>query len=266
MKTTKLFLISFILLLFTFSFASAALIDDITSYYTFDIDASDSLGVNDGTVSGATLTTGSGGKIGEGYDFDGSTNYIDTNDGGAFVFNNDFTVSAWINRDVYASNNDFIVDKRDANNDGWLFGVIADKLALNIDNSDTLSSDTVLLANTWYYVVAVVDRSGTGKVRLYVNGVEESSYSSQPDVSSDTVSVTADARIGMGSYSLDTNGMDGLIDEVGLWNRALTSTEITSLYNSGSGLQYPFGAATPPSGNTVAKIMGVSVDSIIYIA
>jgi len=35
--------------------------------------------------------------------------------------------------------------------------------------------------------------------------------------------------------------MDGLVDEVGIWNKVLTSGEITDLYNSGSGLAYPFG-------------------------
>jgi hypothetical protein len=32
----------------------------------------------------------------------------------------------------------------------------------------------------------------------------------------------------------------GDIDEVGIWSRVLTSTEVTQLYNGGAGLQYPF--------------------------
>ncbi len=34
--------------------------------------------------------------------------------------------------------------------------------------------------------------------------------------------------------------MDGIVDEVGLWSRALTIAEVTALYNAGAGLAYPF--------------------------
>jgi hypothetical protein len=37
-----------------------------------------------------------------------------------------------------------------------------------------------------------------------------------------------------------SNCTSGLIDEVGIWSRALTGAEVTSLYNGGAGLQYPF--------------------------
>ena len=33
---------------------------------------------------------------------------------------------------------------------------------------------------------------------------------------------------------------DGMMDEIGVWSRALTATEVTELYNSGNGLAYPF--------------------------
>jgi hypothetical protein len=46
----------------------------------------------------------------------------------------------------------------------------------------------------------------------------------------------------IGNYNnYDSNwGFDGMIDEIGVWSRALTSGEVTQLYNSGAGLQYPF--------------------------
>jgi len=43
---------------------------------------------------------------------------------------------------------------------------------------------------------------------------------------------------------LSTADFDGLIDEVGIWSRALNSTEVSELYNSGSGLAYPFTTGT----------------------
>jgi len=46
--------------------------------------------------------------------------------------------------------------------------------------------------------------------------------------------------------NLPTNsaGFPGTIDEVGVWNRVLTSSEVASLYNTGTGFQYPFTATT----------------------
>ena len=238
----KKFLLLGILLILFSSFASAALTDNIVSYYKFDTDATDSLGTNDGTVTGgASLTTSSGGMINEAYDFDGSTGYISVGGTSDFEFNADYTICMWVDRDSVAAN-DFIFDKRDANNDGWFFGFLGSKLALNIDNSDTISSDTDTVADTSYFACGVVDRTGSGKTHLYLDGVEESSYSAQPTISGDTVSVTAIARIGQDSTGApNTNGHDGLIDETAIWSRALSSAEMLDYYNAQvAGLQYPF--------------------------
>ena len=65
--------------------------------------------------------------------------------------------------------------------------------------------------------------------------------------------------------------MNGIIDEVGFWNRELTSSEVTDLYNSGAGLAYPLvpvsGPANVKSWNGVAianvkSINGLAVGSI----
>jgi hypothetical protein len=48
----------------------------------------------------------------------------------------------------------------------------------------------------------------------------------------------------IGRYDNDAYA-DGQIDEVGIWSRALSSTEVTKLYNGGAGLQYPFFPFSP---------------------
>lgn len=56
----------------------------------------------------------------------------------------------------------------------------------------------------------------------------------------------------VGNYvNNSTNGFDSM-DEVGFWRRSLTSTEISKLYNAGSGIQYPFTGATA---GTVSKVL-----------
>ena len=44
-------------------------------------------------------------------------------------------------------------------------------------------------------------------------------------------------------YYFPINFLNCYIDEVGIWSRTLTSTEVSDLYNSGSGLQYPFSSS-----------------------
>ena len=54
---------------------------------------------------------------------------------------------------------------------------------------------------------------------------------------------TADFALGALFIGTPSYHFDGLVDEVGFWKRVLTSQERTDLYNSGSGLEYPFGSS-----------------------
>ena len=47
---------------------------------------------------------------------------------------------------------------------------------------------------------------------------------------------------------------DGLVDECGIWSRALTTDEVTSLYNSGNGFTYPFIGAQAQPGRAAAAV------------
>jgi hypothetical protein len=49
--------------------------------------------------------------------------------------------------------------------------------------------------------------------------------------------------------NISGGSFNGSIDEVGIWSRALTSSEVTSLYNSGSGRQYPFTGSSNQTGD-----------------
>lgn len=51
-----------------------------------------------------------------------------------------------------------------------------------------------------------------------------------------------------------TQSWDGLIDEVGIWNRVLSDDELTSLYNNRDGLAYPFGAEVENDMSTIAIV------------
>jgi len=54
-----------------------------------------------------------------------------------------------------------------------------------------------------------------------------------------TGSISNSIDFNIGARNSATQYTNGIIDEVGIWDRVLTSTEITELYNSGVGKQYP---------------------------
>ena len=79
----------------------------------------------------------------------------------------------------------------------------------------------------WQHVVAVYDN---GSMKFYLNGVQYTSSTSEGSHSSSgTFTIGANQNGGGNFYK-------GLIDDVALWNEALTAAEITALYNAGSGL------------------------------
>ena len=104
-------------------------------------------------------------------------------------------------------------------------------------SSNRLTYDTVLNDGTWNLVT--VAWTGT-MMHMYLNGTE---------VASAPYSVFGgdgnNFGFGVGgSYSggvyPDISGFDGMIDEVGVWNRTFSASEVAQLYNGGTGKQYPF--------------------------
>lgn len=82
----------------------------------------------------------------------------------------------------------------------------------------------------WHHYVGRYDGS---EVSLWVDGVKQTN----------TSSVTGNINSGngivqMGTYQRNNDWYDGLIDEVGVWSTDLSDSQITTLYNSGSGLAY----------------------------
>jgi len=94
-------------------------------------------------------------------------------------------------------------------------------------------------ADTWYHLVFIRNTSDD-KIYLYVNGTE---VTSGTGVTDSTTSVPTYSTFSLGSGNSSTEFTNGTIDEVGIWSRALTSSEVTELYNSGDGFAYPFVAA-----------------------
>lgn len=215
-----------------------ALTDNIVSYYKLESDGSDSVGTNTLTGTNPTFTTG---KIGNGASFTAtSSQYLN---GSTFAGSNDWATNFWykpnsINTNQYVVSKDDVSTKR-------IFGFFHDNanqmtlFAWGTGQAfhQTTSAASGMSTGTFYMWTAVWD-SANNVVTLYKNA---SSFATITLTGNQVADATSNnltlARQNAGTPGLYTNGM---LDEVGHWARALTSAEVTSLYNAGAGLQYPF--------------------------
>jgi hypothetical protein len=100
--------------------------------------------------------------------------------------------------------------------------------------NETKNFSKTLTNGTWFHVVARYTLS-TKEFSVWFDGVEQSTQTGTKSGASDN---SDDFKIGADAGESGPT-MDGLIDEVGVWDRALTDTEIGELYNGGDGLAYP---------------------------
>ena len=233
----KKLLLVLLLGMFMISFSSATLTDDIISYYKLDNTTGvvfDMLGLNDGTNDGATR--GVTGKINNAFDFDGINDNVNIS-AGINLSNKNFTISLWI-ANTYSlttktkfiigqgspSANQAIFISRDKNTGKVNFGFISDDLS----SSTNLSTD-----GSFEHWVFTYDASTNNK-SIYFNGSLDSD-----DISSADTSAIGEFIIGDWLGTVDET-FEGRLDEIGIWNRSLSSSEVSQLYNSGVGLSFPF--------------------------
>tara|TARA_Y100000310_G_C20694681_1_gene824705 strand:+ start:1324 stop:2733 length:1410 start_codon:yes stop_codon:yes gene_type:complete len=218
----------------TNDFEDSDLRDELVSYYKFSGNANDSLGLNDGTVDGATLTAS--GLIGSAYDYNGTDNKIDIDGSVLQNISGSVSVSAWFKGGTQGETYATLMQRGDWN--AGAFGIRLKATALfevnelTPNNADTGSDYS---DNNWHHVVGTVDAAGS-LISIYMDG----SLSTQNAITNGSLGTDIGEDTTLGSRSVSDRWYDGIIDEVGIWNRALTSTEVTTLFNGGSGLTYPF--------------------------
>jgi hypothetical protein len=187
----------------------------LVSWWKFNGNPSDSIGTNHGTVNGATLTS-TGCKSGQCYSFDGVNDYVLSN----YVVKNTTCFSAW----VYAKS----VKSKDVI---WSWGgTYGNSLMFWVDHLDLYASGGgfdieafTVSPNTWFHVVACWDEIADN-ASLWVNG---NLIGSDSDIGSQTKGLTY-----IGGSTVSGQAFNGTIDEVMIFNRSLSSTEISELYNS----------------------------------
>jgi len=144
-----------------------------------------------------------------------------------------FTLSAWIKADSIG-NYMGILALIDTDATGYRLSIQSDNTLRFYLNDNAHGSETAVnvtttfavVADTWYHVVAV--RNGT-TCKIYVNGVEEGTASD--NTSLNCTNSTDPFAIGVyRSNSVSSLTFDGIIDDAGVWDRALTVAEILAMY------------------------------------
>ena len=212
--------------------------DGLLAYYTADNTPNDALGNYNGTlVNGATYGTG---IINNGFSFDGVNDYVDLGNVLDFDGSTPFSISAWCyfttntTQAIFAKftlTQGYVLQRR--NSQDIRFGLYA----LNVSGS-YLSVRTTSTVSTggWKHIVVTYDGSkDVSGVNIYVDD-SLMTLTTEANALIGSTSTTATAKIGSRQSDLYLNGLE---DEVGIWNRELTPSEVTELYNSGSGKQYP---------------------------
>lgn len=185
-------------------------------------DSSDS--GNDGTYNGFTDSDISAGQSGNALFFDGAADYIDTNSGTLGNIVGTFSVSVWIKTTSTAI--DVAVGKYSGSGDSWWIGIgnsAAGKANFATTSGPLSTSTATVNDGNWHLLTGTVN---FGTQKLYVDGAE---------VDSDTgalnsVTPTGDMHIGVFGTDL-TFDYTGDIDDVRIYNKALTADEVQQIYD-----------------------------------
>ena len=220
-------------------------IDDLANgliaYYPFNDSGLDASGNgNDGTLYNISSVPDRFGKANNAYHFDGYTSYITVPDKPSLrLANTDFTVNAWVKLEV---NNSYygsvIIGKRlTGGGNGWsmMVGGYAQSPIGTIvfgpgGGSNNAFGTRVVTLNQWEMVTCIY-KAATMQLSIYVNGVLDNTTSSI--LPSNPLTNTL-MYIGKDDPSVPANGyfFQGSLDEIRMYNRAISSDELQKLYTA----------------------------------
>jgi hypothetical protein len=225
---------------------SNSLSDGLVAYYPFSGNAQDATANNlDGVVSGATLTTDRHGSASSAYIFDGVNDYISVADNALldFAADDDFSISLWAwvdpNQADQVGIND-ILRKWTGDNQGYPFAIAyLSNTALHHQNQFIFARYTGQVCSgspTDYSGVIpsgvfnhfVVAKSGN-QISLYLNNVLVTTFE-DTTVEATLCSTTNDSHMTIGARGQLERFFKGKIDDIRIYNRALTSSEVASLF------------------------------------
>ena len=208
----------------------------IVAWWKGEGTATDSAGTNNGTLTNeATYALG---VVGQAFSFDGTNGYASVPDSASLDLTGPLAIEGWIllNKVNETSYSKVILWKgiqgATTKTSPYALAVGTNNaLSFSIGNGSSyneVEGKTALTTNIWYHVAGVADGL---QMWLYLNGVEEA-------VTNQTiVPYNSSYSLRIGNSGWDTpvlNHFSGRVDELGLYNRALSSNEVATIYAAGA--------------------------------
>ncbi|ODS41261.1 hypothetical protein BEH94_04350 [Candidatus Altiarchaeales archaeon WOR_SM1_SCG] len=202
----------------------------LVSYWKADGDASDAYDGNDGTLMNGVTATASG-KVGQAFSFDGVNDIIAVSDSPSLQITGDITIEAWVKPDNTQGGGFIPVVSKGTpgSSNGYHLFVHSDNTiyaSIGLNNR-WIYYNTPIPIGVWTHVV--VANEGTHN-KIYINRVLVEETENTGDIGTDSYELQIGGRT-LGHP--DGGYFNGTIDEVAIYNRALTPDEIQQHYING---------------------------------
>ncbi len=222
----------------------------LVGWWPFNGNANDESGNgNNGTVNGATLTTDRFGNLNQAYNFNGINNKIIITNSNSLQLNSQASFSLWAKIDSLnfdGTSLDYVGRFLDKSTPGGVDGFLIDcnhrtsvpnpayynlcsqgssRLRSIIGGSAVLTNCFDPYSN-WSHLLITFSN---GTLKSYINGVFIDSTST---INMTIQQNTKDLIFGYQTTGNSNAWLNGQLDDIGIWNRALTACEIADLYNS----------------------------------
>ena len=194
-----------------------------------------SRGENNGTLkNGPTFNSGNGGSI----VFDGVDDFVEIQNQIQFDQTDPFTLSSWVKSPRVGDNQ--IINNENSSYTGYRLNINGPaniEIGLRSSIFDDIAIETLNSINTdiWYHIVGTYDgTSNASGMKIYINGVEESTNILSNTLTSSTLS-NQRTLLGIRRISPPPDPLRGNIANVQIYNRTLSATEILQNYNATKG-------------------------------
>lgn len=204
-----------------------ALKDNIVSYWKLDGNSNDSVASNNGTDTSVTYNVGNG-KIIQGAGFSApSTSRIAITSSG-LPTGTTFSMQAWWKGTTPVGDGIFGWGSSATTGARRLLLISGGNAYFGGQSSD-LNSNFAINDGGWHHIVVTCNANAA---TIYVDGASKNTGT--------LALVATDQVTRFGVRTDDSNYVTGAIDEVAVWSRALSATEVIQLYRAGAGFAYPF--------------------------
>ncbi|MCH7722683.1 MAG: T9SS type A sorting domain-containing protein [Bacteroidetes bacterium] len=201
---------------------------DLVAYYPFNGNANDESGYNNhGTVNGAALVADRFGNPNSAYQFDGINDYIKVPNSESLNFKNSITVSFWIKAGEFFEREAYPLSHGNWEY-RWKVSITDKRIRWTIIRPDSvikdLDSETELTLNNLYNVTTVYNGSD---YEIYINGKLDALSS----FSGSILQTNIDFMIGQVLPGDNRYNFKGVLDDIRIYNYALSIQEIINLYD-----------------------------------